>query len=99
MHGLHANEGGVRATNAAYANTVAALKALRSRPDRGERFLVGCLADSNPSVATADASYLLPDREAEAVEALQRVALGKDLIAFGAEMVLKEWRAGRLKVE
>jgi hypothetical protein len=61
--------------------------------------LLHCLTDSNPSVVTAAAFYLLPEREAEAVEALKRVAKGKDLIAFGAEMVLKEWRGGRLKIE
>jgi hypothetical protein len=50
------------------------------------------------SIAFA-ALYLLPDREAEAIEALTRVARGGELVAFDAEMVLKEWRAGHLKIE
>ena len=46
------------------------------------------------------ALYLLPYREREAVQALDRVAHGDTgLVGLGAKTTLAEWRAGRLTVE
>lgn len=75
-------------------------KDLRKSPDRGEEFLTSLLNDEDLSVVRAAATYLLPLREVEAVQALEEVAKdGPPLIAFGAEMTLKEWQAGRLSVD
>lgn len=61
---------------------------------------MGLLDKGDLSIVRAAATYLLPLREVEAVQALERVAKdGSPLIAFGAEMTLKEWEAGRLSVE
>lgn len=69
-------------------------------PDKGENFLIGLLEGDDPSVVTWSALHLLPFRESEAVLALQKATeAAHPLIAFGAEMTLKEWRAGRLKVD
>ena len=100
-HGLSTREGGgVVATNAAYDRIVSAVKALRASPDRGQHVLLNCLASDDPSVVTWAALYLLPLKERAAVAALRRIARsGVRLVSLGAEMTLKEWRAGRLKVD
>ena len=100
LHGFHMVNGWPRQTNAAYDSVVAAREVLRSAPDGGQRFLIGCLADSDPSVVTWAALYLLPTREGAAVRALKRVARSDAFhIGFDAEMTLEEWQAGRLTVE
>ena len=100
LHGFHTVNGWPRQTNAAYERAVAARNVLRTLPDRGQRFLLGCLADSDLSVVSWAAFYLLPYRERAAVRALKRVALSDTfLIGLGAETTLEEWRAGRLTVE
>jgi hypothetical protein len=97
-HGLYTRDRDFLATNVEQDKKIAALKALRTRPDRGQSFLLTCLADSDPSVVTAAASHLLPDKRA--VEALERVARGgTDFVAFDAEGILEEWRAGRWSAE
>jgi hypothetical protein len=83
------------ATGPAYDKTAAALKNLRTLPDRGNRFLLSCLQDPDTSVVSWAASALLPNKEA--IKALRRVARGNDFIAFDAGMILEEWRAGRFK--
>lgn len=99
-HGNGIVEGDPKKTNRAYDRVVSAVKELRKNSDRGEAFLVGLLDGEDCSVVRAAATYLLPLREMEAVQALERVAKdGLPLIAFGAEMTLKEWRAGRLSVD
>jgi hypothetical protein len=100
QHGFYTHEGNPRATNKAHDRVVAAREGLRARPDKGRQFLSACLADDDPAVATWAAFYLLPFRDAEAIETLERVARSDvGPVAFDAEMTLKEWRAGRLKIE
>jgi hypothetical protein len=99
-HGRGIIEGEPRITNRAYDRVVSAIRDLRKTPDRGEGFLLGLLDKEDLSVVRAAATYLLPLREVEAAQALDRVAKdGLPLIAFGAEMTLEEWRAGRLKLD
>ena len=87
-------------TNKAHKNIMLAVKEIREAPDRGESFFMSLLTNENASVVKWAAAYLLPYKPAEAVVALQTVAeTGPPLIAFGAEMTLKEWRAGRLKID
>ena len=99
LHGLHRNEGDPGPTNAAYDKAISALRALRTLPDRGQRFLLACLEDPNPSVVLWAAFYLLPHSEDAALDALKRVSSGANRVAFDAETALEEWRAGRLTVE
>jgi|MedtruStandDraft_1076414.scaffolds.fasta_scaffold69656_1 hypothetical protein len=99
-HGQGIVEGEPQKTNRAYDRVVAAIRDLRKSPDKGEEFLMGLLDKEDLALVRAAATYLLPLREVEAVQALERVTKdGLPLIAFGAEMALKEWRAGRLKVD
>jgi hypothetical protein len=97
LHGSYTRDRNFPATNPAYDRAAKALRAVRSQPDRGERFLLACLADPDPSVVAWAASSLLPDKRA--IEALKHVACGDDFVAFDAEMILEEWRAGRFKPE
>jgi hypothetical protein len=83
------------ATGEAYDKAAAALRALRTLPDQGNGFLLACLQDADPSVVSWAAAALLPNEEA--VKALERVARGDNFVAFDAEMILDEWRAGRFK--
>lgn len=100
QHGEGTVEGDAPVTNRAYKKIITALREIRKAPDKGEAFLVSQLGSENPSIVTWSALHLLPYRHGEAVLALQKVAeTAPPLIAFGAEMTLKEWRAGRLKVD
>jgi hypothetical protein len=75
-----------------------ALTALREMPDRGEAALTQLLSHPDESVRTWASTHLLPLNEALACRVLEGVAACTGLVAFSAAMVLKEWRAGRLKV-
>jgi hypothetical protein len=100
QHGEGTIEGDAPATNKAYKKLISALRELRKSPDKGEKFLTELLENENPSVVTWSALYLLPFKESKAVLALQKVVeTAPPLIAFGAEMTLKGWRAGQLVVE
>jgi hypothetical protein len=99
-HGLATREGDPSVANRAHDDLVTALQELRRTPDRGVAFLSDQLSNADASVVTWAALYLLPSKEKEASEALQRVAAqGLPRVSFGADMTLQEWRAGRLEVE
>ncbi len=60
------------------------------------RALGSLLTDSDDNVQCWAASHLLQLDDERAEQALEAIAGGDDIISFGAEMVLREWRAGRL---
>jgi hypothetical protein len=99
-HGRATMSGTARETNKAYDGTIIALRELRQIADKGVSVLLGHLQDDDLSVVSWSALCLLPYRELEAVAALERVAQsGQRHTGFEADMTLREWRAGRLKVE
>jgi hypothetical protein len=99
-HGQGIVEGDVPMADKAYKRLVLAAKQIRATPDRGESLFVSLLANEDASVRKWAALYLLRSRRGEAEQALQKIAeTGPPLIAFGAEMTLKEWQAGRLKID
>jgi hypothetical protein len=70
---LHGAKGrGPAAVNREYDRIIAALRTLRSTPDRGREFLLSCLANPDPSVVSWAASYLLPKRPR--IKAFKQVA-------------------------
>lgn len=70
---------------------------LRKSPDKGQAILESLLEDPDAAVRSAAACYLLPLNEAHAIRVLEEVSRVKEpLIAFSAETILREWRAGRL---
>lgn len=97
MHGAGTLAGEPGATNLAHRSIVEALEDLRRAPDKGENALRELLTDEDPSVATWAALFLLPLDEQSASAVLERIAAsGVPLIAFNAQMTLREWKAGRL---
>jgi Domain of unknown function (DUF2019) len=98
-HGQYIKVGKSAASNRAHDRLHRALRELRAEPDRGETTLLGMLRHADESVRVWAATHLLPLNPDAAIPALEGVARGPGFIAFEALMVLKEWRAGRLKVE
>jgi hypothetical protein len=100
QHGQSIVKGDASMANKAHKNIMLAVKEIRETLDRGESYFLSLLANEDTSVVKWAALYLLQSRQSEAEQALQKIAeTGPPLIAFGAEMTLKEWRAGRLKVD
>ncbi len=98
-HGEKTSAGDYKKTNKAYDRMIAAVRAMRQLPDRGQAILESLLTDPDASVRSGAACYLLPLNERAAIPILEEVANSKNpLISLDAEMVLKEWRAGRLKL-
>ena len=86
-----------REVNKQYRILAKALEQLRCRGPDAQLALLGLLDDPDPSVrgwAARDALEFAP-QQAEAC--LAELAKLPGLIGFDAEMVLKEWRAGRLR--
>jgi hypothetical protein len=78
---------------------MAALAKLRSQVDRGEAILVGLLGHPDGWVRLSAATHLLPLWADPASATLEDLASSpRAAPRFEAEMVLREWRAGRLKV-
>jgi HEAT repeat protein len=96
-HGAGKVGGNADATNEAFDRMIAVVKELRKHDDKGRAILMSCLQSDDPAVRSAAATYLLPLDEPRAVAVLEDVARVREpLIGFSAEMVLREWKAGRL---
>ncbi len=98
-HGRCTESGDYKKGNAAFDRMSAALAELRERGDRGESVLIELLNHPNGWVRLAAATDLLPLRADLATHVLEDLASGpQSQLEFGAMMVLREWRAGRLNV-
>lgn len=98
-HGAGMLEGNASKTNRAFKKKIEALKRLRLAPDQGREALHDLLADADRSVRISAATYLLPLDADTAIAVLEREANGdRSMLRLSAEMVLREWRAGRLKL-
>jgi uncharacterized protein DUF2019 len=98
-HGRCTESGDYKKGNAAYDRVIAAVAELRGRPDRGELVLIELLNHPNGWVRLSAATHLLPLRADDASHVLEELAAGpQSQLEFGAMMVLREWRAGRLNV-
>ena len=97
-HGQAIDAGDSDRANAAYEAKEQALRQLRSSADRGRTVLTALLAHEDPGVRKSAATHLLPLDESRALETLADVSRLPDLVGFDAEMVIREWKAGRLKV-
>ena len=87
------------ACNRAHDRLHRALKELRAQSDHGEAELLGLVNHADDSVRGWAATHLLRLRPDIAIPVLEHIASGSGFTAFDALMVLKEWRAGRLKAE
>ena len=98
-HGRCTESGDCKKGNAAFDRMVAALAELRERTDRGEAVLIELLNHPNGWVRLGAATHLLPLQVDLASQVLEDLASGpQSQVEFGAKMVLREWRAGRLNV-
>jgi hypothetical protein len=98
-HGEGTESGDYEKTNEAYDRTIALVKEMRFLPDRGRALLTSLLSDSDAAVRSSAACYLLPLDESMAIPVLTEVATSRlPLVGFSAEMILRVWRAGQLKI-
>jgi hypothetical protein len=98
-HGRCTESGDYKRGNAAFDRMKIALAELRRSPDRGESTLIELLDHPNEWVKVGAATHLLPLRADLSIAVLEALASERQgMIGFDAEMVLREWRAGSLKV-
>ena len=99
-HGRCTESGDYKRGNAAFDRMKAALAELRRCADRGESILMALLHHPDGWVRLDAATDLLPLRADLASTILENLASGpQSQLEFVAKMVLREWRAGRLKVQ
>lgn len=96
-HGKATEEGNYKVANRAHDMVVAIRRELM---DRGcERMLIRLLSSPNDWVKHWAATHLLQTNPEEAVPVLENLSNGnKGYLRLGSEVVLKEWRAGRLRL-
>src|SRR6266852_3714876 len=98
QHGDCTERGDYKVGNAAYERLTRARGELKQLPDRGEGVLMKLVAHPNEWVRAAASEHLLPLREQLGIALLEQLAASPSRqVAFDAKMVLREWRAGRLK--
>src|SRR5262249_7895868 len=99
QHGLCTESGDYKRGNVAVDRLMATAAKLRKGPDRGEAVLVRVLNHPSGWVRLWPATVLLPLRAELASTTLEDLASGtQSKLEFDAKMVLREWRAGRLKM-
>ena len=97
-HGAAMDRGDHKKSNAAYDALMSALALLRESSDQGRSTLTGLLEDEDTHVRCAAATHLLPLDEDAATRALEALVSEPPFVGFNAKMVLREWKAGRLRV-
>jgi hypothetical protein len=98
-HGAAYTRGDSRTANRNYDKLAVLLPKLRATADRGEEILRRLMKDPSDSVATWAATHSLPIAEKEALAILGAIARREGIIGFSAEMVIKEWKSGRLTID
>ena len=97
-HGAATDRGDHRTANAAYDDVLSALSEIRRFPDRGQSVLKELLNYPNSHVKIWAATHLLPLDEEAAIRALSALVSEPPFVGINARMVLREWKAGRLKI-
>jgi len=97
-HGAATDSGDHKEANAAYTRMIAALKKIREHADEGNAILTDLLVHEDPHVRLSAATFLLPLDEDAAIRVLEALASEPPFVGFNAKMVLREWKAGRLKL-
>ena len=96
MHGEATLKGDFDVANKAHDSILKIYNELKK--DNQLQVLKGLLKNENPSVRVWSATHLLAESEAEALETLEDVTKEDSIIGFDSKMVIKEWKAGRLKI-
>lgn len=102
-NGRAAEDADHRRANRWFDRLSKARRQLRLEPDRGRAALLKMLKDDSPWVRMYAATDLLGTDQTDAVETLENIMndatlRGRGFIRVDAEMVLREWRAGRLEI-
>ncbi len=97
-HGEGTLSGDYKLANKSYDAKMKALKRILEFGNAGRDEILLLLNHDNDSVRTSAAAHSLGYNEELALETLEEVASGDDIISLNAEMVIKEWKGGRLKV-
>ena len=96
--GAATDRGDHEKANAAHDRMMRALASLREAPDHGRSMLQSFLHDEDPHLRCWAATHLLPVDEDAATPVLESLISEPPFVGFNAEMVLREWKAGRLKI-
>ena len=97
-HGACTETGNYKVGNAAYDRMAKVQQELKSVPDRGLAVVMDLIKHSNDWVKLEAGAHLLALREELACAVLERLAAGPSKhVAFEAQMILQEWRAGHLE--
>lgn len=97
-HGAAMDRGDHEKSNAAYDRKMRALARLRESPDQGRSILTRLLEHEDSHVRCSAATHLLPLDEDTATHVLESLVTEPPFVGFNAEMVLREWKAGRLRI-
>jgi hypothetical protein len=98
IHGASTLAGDAPRTNRAAKGIAAIFRELRRRGLDAQRALLPLLSHDDLSVRSWAGAHALEFAPAEGEPALVRLAeRSKDLVGFGAEIALREWRAGQLR--
>lgn len=89
-------QGDYEVVNKNYNIGVQAITFLKQNNALGK--LLTFLKKSPIGVCLAAATYLLPEYEEEAVKVLEEISKSSSFHSFEAQITLKEWRNGNLKV-
>lgn len=98
-HGAGFTVGDSKMANRNYDKLAALLPKLRATGDRGEQILRRLMNDPSDAVAMWAATHSLPVAEEEALATLRAIAGRGGIIGFSAEMVIREWKNGRLRID
>lgn len=96
MHAEATEQGHYQTANKCYAIIAKAASFLKEKNEIQK--LSDFLEHNSAGVRIWAATYLLPYMESEGVRTLEKIAKEKGIHSFGAEMTLREWRNGDLKL-
>lgn len=97
-HGEATENGDHRRANRCYRGIMKALHELDTDTVNGRGSLLDILSYDVPSVRAWAATHLLNMYPDEAVAALEEVVRLPTIVGFDAQVVLKEWRKGTLRI-
>jgi hypothetical protein len=98
-HGAGTEEGSATITNRAYDRIVKAFSILLGYGKAGRQAILSLCDHENRSVRSWAAAHSLKYDAKKAEATLKELSEGPGLLAFSAEMTLKEWKKGTLVME
>ena len=96
--GMAVELGDAKATKKNYDKLLTIGPKLRAHGMQGEAVLRRLMRDRSDAIASWAATDSLPFAEAEGLAVLDAIGKKAGSIAFDAEMIAEQWRAGKLKI-